>query len=74
MNRKESKNENFNKKLIPLIQEAYEERDGILGYRQMTIKLNRENNFRVNHKRIYRLMTIFRPKSRYVEKKKKKIY
>ncbi|QEK10951.1 transposase [Crassaminicella thermophila] len=63
LNRKESKNENFNKKLIPLIQEAYEERDGILGYRQMTIKLNRENNFRVDHKRIYRLMTILGLKS-----------
>ncbi|QEK12791.1 IS3 family transposase [Crassaminicella thermophila] len=73
LNRKESKNENFNKKLIPLIQEAYEERDGILGYRQMTIKLNRENNFRVNHKRIYRLMTILGLKSVCRKKKKKYI-
>ncbi|WP_408625491.1 IS3 family transposase [Crassaminicella thermophila] len=58
---------------MPLIQEAYEERDGILGYRQMTIKLNRENNFRVNHKRIYRLMTILGLKSVCRKKKKKYI-
>lgn len=46
-----------------MIQEAYEERNGILGYRQMTIKLNRENPFHVNHKRIYRLMRILGLKS-----------
>lgn len=44
--------------LLPLIQESYEERNGILGYRQMTIKLNHENDFHVNPKRIYRLMCI----------------
>jgi transposase InsO family protein len=49
--------------LLVLIKDAYEERNGILGYRQMTIKLNRENNFTVNHKRIYRLMQIFNLKS-----------
>jgi hypothetical protein len=30
--------------LIPLKKDAYEEKAGILGYRQMAIKLNRENN------------------------------
>lgn len=72
LNRKESKNEKFNKGLLPLIKEAYEEKGGILGYRQMTIKLNRENSFNVNKKRIYRLMNLLNLKS--VCRKKKKIY
>ncbi|MDT2273634.1 IS3 family transposase [Paenibacillus larvae] len=45
-------NEIFNKALLPMIKDAYEEKDGILGYRQMTIKLNRERHLTVNHKRI----------------------
>lgn len=72
LNRKESSNEQFNKDLLPLIKDAYEEKNGILGYRQMTIKLNRENNFYVNHKRIYRLMRILNLKS--VCRRKKKNY
>jgi putative transposase len=46
-----------------MIKEAYEEKNGILGYRQMTIKLNRERNLNINHKRIYRLMHILNMKS-----------
>jgi len=46
-----------------LIKDAYEEKSGILGYRQMTIKLNRENTFHINQKRIYRLMQILNLKS-----------
>ncbi|RFM20298.1 IS3 family transposase [Clostridium botulinum] len=72
LNRKEGANEQFNKSLIPLIKDAYEERNGILDYRQMTIKLNRENNFHVNGKRIYRLIQIFGLKS--VCRKKKRTY
>ncbi|WP_281268203.1 IS3 family transposase [Tissierella praeacuta] len=72
LNRKESVNEKFNRELIPLIKDAYEERNGILGYRQMTIKLNREHNLKVNHKRIYRLMDILKLKS--VCRKKRKNY
>ena len=72
LNRTESKNELFNHKLLPLIKEAYEERGGILGYRQMTIKLNREHDFHVNQKRVYRLMQILGLKS--VCRKKKKNY
>lgn len=72
LNRKESINEKFNRELIPLIKDAYEERNGILGYRQMTIKLNREHNLKVNHKRIYRLMDILKLKS--VCRKKRKSY
>jgi transposase InsO family protein len=72
LNRKESNNEQFNMNLIPIIKEAYEEKNGILGYRQMTIKLNREHNLKVNHKRIYRLMDILKLKS--VCRKKRKNY
>jgi putative transposase len=71
-NRKESDNEAFNKKLLPLINDAYEEKDGILGYRQMTIKLNREHYLNVNPKRIYRLMDILHLKS--VCRRKRKNY
>lgn len=62
----------MNKKIIPLITQAYNKQNGILGYRQMTIKLNRENGFKVNHKRIYRLMDILGLKS--VCRKKRKSY
>lgn len=70
INRKESDNEKFNKELLSLIKDAYEERNGILGYRQMTIKLNRQHNLTVNHKRIYRLMGILQLKSVCRRKKK----
>jgi len=55
-----------------MIKDAYEERNGILGYRQMTIKLNREHNLNVNQKRIYRLMHILNLKS--VCRRKRKNY
>ncbi len=42
VNRIQSTSELENEKLIPLIKNAYEEKDGVLGYRQMTIKLSRE--------------------------------
>jgi len=61
--REKSQNELQNEKLLVLIREAYEERDGILGYRQMTIKLRREHQLKVNHKRIYRLMKVMGLKS-----------
>jgi putative transposase len=63
LNRKESANEKLNTELLSMIKDAYAERNGILGYRQMTIKLNRECNLNVNHKRIYRLMRILNLKS-----------
>lgn len=53
----------MNKELILLIKDAYQERNGILGYRQMTIKLNRDHDLNVNHKRIYRLMKFLGIKS-----------
>ena len=72
LNRQGNNNEQFNKSLLPLIKDAYEEKDGILGYRQMTIKLNREHDFHVNDKRIHRLMRILNLKS--VCRRKKKNY
>ena len=72
LNRQEGKNEQFNSQRLPRIKEAYEEKNGILGYRQMTIKLNRENDFHVNQKRIYRLMQILGLKS--VCRRKRKNY
>jgi transposase InsO family protein len=72
LSRKEGINEQFNKSLLPLIVDAYEERNGILGYRQMTIKLNREHNFHINNKRVHRLMGILSLKS--VCRKRKKTY
>lgn len=72
LNRKESDNEKFNREMLSKIKDAYEEKNGILGYRQMTIKLNREHNLKVNYKRIYRLMHILNLKS--VCRRKRKNY
>lgn len=72
LNRKESDNEKFNKEMLSKIKDAYEEKNGILGYRQMTIKLNREHDLKVNYKRIYRLMHILNLKS--VCRRKRKNY
>ena len=72
LHREKSKNELQNENLLVLIKEAYEERDGILGYRQITIKLRREHNLKINYKRIYRLMKIVGLKS--VCRKKKYNY
>ena len=72
LNRKESVNEVFNQKLLKLIEKNYEESGATLGYRQMTIKLNRENDFKINEKRVLRLMRIKNLKS--VCRKKRKNY
>jgi putative transposase len=72
LHREKSQRELQNEKLLVLISEAYEEREGILGYRQMTIKIRREHNINVNHKRIYRLMQVAGLKS--VCRKKKYNY
>lgn len=52
-----------NEQIVEWIKELYEEQNGILGYRQMTITINRTYNVRYNHKRIYRLMNILHLKS-----------
>lgn len=60
--------------MLLLIKDAYQERNGILGYRQMTIKLNRDHNLNVNHKRIYRLMKFLNLKSICRRKRKNYIH
>ena len=45
------------------IKQHYEERNGILGYRQMMIVINREHDVHFNKKRIYRLVYILHLKS-----------
>lgn len=61
--RNKSKREIENEKLAELIRTIYEETDGVVGYRQMTIKLFRDENKHVNQKRVYRLMQILGLKS-----------
>lgn len=58
-----SRSESENMQLVEWIKEIYEEQNGILGYRQMTITINREKNVHYNKKRIYRLMRILHLKS-----------
>lgn len=72
--RETSQRESFNAELCTRIKDSYEETNGILGYRQMTIKLNRENEFHINQKRVLRLMKILglksvcrRPRKNYVK-------
>ena len=61
-----------NEEIIAWIKELYEEQNGILGYRQMTITINRVHNVSYNKKRIRRLMQILELKS--VCRIKKKTY
>lgn len=63
LHREKSQNEIQNEGLLNIIREAYEETDGILGYRQMTIKICREQHIKINYKRVYRLMKIIGLKS-----------
>ncbi|WP_277679159.1 IS3 family transposase, partial [Gracilibacillus dipsosauri] len=58
LNRKPSRREIENNKIIKEMKVIYKKVEGIYGYRRMTININRktENNF--NEKRIYRLMDI----------------
>ena len=63
MNRTPSQSQLVNEQLVEWIKEYYEDQDGILGYRQMTITINREKNTQFNKKRIRRLMQILHLKS-----------
>ena len=58
LNRSKSHSELENEQLTEWIKELYEKQNGILGYRQMTITINREKNVQYNQKRIRRLMKI----------------
>ena len=72
LKRKPSTNQLQNEKIIGWIKEFYEEQNGILGYRQMTITINRIHKVCYNKKRIRRLMQILGLKS--VCRVKKKSY
>ena len=72
LKRTPSHNQQVNEQLAEWIKQHYEERKGILGYRQMTVVINRKHNVNYNKKRIYRLMQILHLKS--VTRIKKKTY
>jgi len=61
--RTKSRREIENENLAQLIRTIYEESDGVVGYRQMTINLFRDKDRHVNQKRVYRLMKILGLKS-----------
>lgn len=67
-----SASQKTNEQLIVGIKELYEEQNGIWGYRQMTITINRIYNTHYNKKRIRRLIQILHLKS--VCRAKKKMY
>lgn len=72
LHRAPSHRQQVNEQLVEWIRQHYEERNGILGYRQMTVVINREHDVHYNKKRIYRLMQILHLKS--VTRIKKKTY
>lgn len=72
LRRTPSKSQQINEQLVEWIKELYEEQNGILGYRQMTITVNRVHKTKYNKKRIYRLMQILHLQS--VCRKKKYNY
>ena len=72
LKREPSQHQKTNEQLIEWIKELYGEQNGILGYRQMTITINRTYDVNYNKKRCYRLMQILHLKS--VCRKKKYNY
>ncbi len=56
LNREPSHAELLNRQIAEWIKELYEEQNGILGYRQMTVTVNRVHEAKYNVKRIRRLM------------------
>ncbi len=58
LKRKPSNSEIQNSQIVEWIRQLYEEQNGILGYRQMTITLNRVYHTNYNIKRIRRLMRV----------------
>ena len=69
--KKVTEKEELNEKLSDLIQEIYNETNGIYGYRRMTMNIIRKTGKIVNHKRIYRLMNKLGLSS-VIRKKRKK--
>lgn len=72
LNREPSAHQKTNEQLVEWIKELYEKQNGILGYRQMTITVNRVHKKNYNKKRIRRLMQILHLQS--VCRKKKYNY
>ena len=72
LKREKNNNELLNEQIIEWIQALYIEQNGILGYRQMTITINRNYQTRFNKKRIRRLMRALKLQS--VCRKKHKNY
>lgn len=72
LKREPSQHQKTNEQLVEWIKELYEEQNGILGYRQMTITINRVYKTNYNKKRIRRLMQILNLQS--VCRKKKYNY
>ena len=58
LKREPSQHQRTNEQLVEWIKELYEEQNGILGYRQMTITINRIHETKYNIKLIRRLMQI----------------
>ena len=65
--RKQSKSELLNRQIAEYVKDYYEESNGVLGYRQMCININREKidelPHRINVKRVHRIMQILGLKS-----------
>lgn len=68
-----SKRQLENERLAAFIIDAYNAKDGVLGYRQMELKVHSEFDIKANHKRIYRIMRILDLKSVCRVKRKKYI-
>lgn len=58
LNRKETEKERFDQELCQIILEYFKDSKGILGYRRMTLWINRLNQTNYNVKRIRRLMRL----------------
>lgn len=72
LKRTPSHSQQINEQIVEWIKHHYEETNGILGYRQMTVTINREHEVHYNKKRIYRLMQLLHLKS--VTRTKRKNY
>ena len=58
LSRKPTPRELLNEAIIKEMKALHDIVDGIFGYRQMTLQMNRKFNKKLNHKRIYRLMQL----------------
>lgn len=71
LHRKPTDNEKLNEEILEEIKTLYVEVDGIYGYRQMALHMNRKFEQDLNHKRIYRIMQLAGIQSVIREKKKR---